>query len=168
MGYYTALHVDCTLRPEHAAAVEFVMSRDRRPLRARGVPAWLQLYSERPEYAFLEKFARDERCDFIPFGGCGYMPDGWRDAVPGPPPEWDNKVFFDPASRRWAFACTLKNYDDTIGLFLTEALPALVESVLVCRKQTEDGAETPYNFVAGAFAAGATVFRGDRDVHPWG
>lgn len=163
MGHYTAFHVDCTVKPEYVEVA-----------RGRLENGWGSLALIFPGHPFLREFSRVERCDFIPNGALGHMPDEWLGEVPGPDTYWDfgskdrldHKSFFD--GRRWAFACTLKNYENTIEAFLGIVLPMIAESVSVCRTQDEWGYETTYSWDGSRLIRGDTISVCEDDHHPWG
>lgn len=147
MGYYTALHVDCIVKPEHAAAIAARMSDPWE---------WDEVARAFPDFPLPPAFLADGRRDFIPNGGNGHMPDGWHDAVPGSDTFMarecevgDSKSFYDPETRRWAFACTLKNYDNTIDAFLDGVLAKIAESVAACETEGESGFRCGYSVVDG-------------------
>lgn len=165
MGFHTAFRLDCVIKPEFSAAIAHRM----------GPPhAWEATAAAFPGLPLPSEFMADFRCDCIPNGGNGHMPDGWHDEIPGDEvfldkggnvPS-DSKRFFDPATGRWAFACTMKNYDDVIGKFVRGVLPLIADRVDLCQSETENEIRTTYHF--GPSGITETVFYPrTRDQHPF-
>lgn len=184
MGYYTALQVSCTLKPEFVPVVAYLQSEERSK---QDELAWWMVVARRfPQYPFFAEFAADERCDFIPFGGGGHMPYalcghcGRFDVTVNEELACshclvsDRRNLFDSgwflgSERDWKFVCTLKNYESTIEHFLEKVLPEMIENLELCRTQTEDGFEVTYTLQDGKLVATSHRALGDLDdYHPFG
>lgn len=63
----------------------------------------------------MSAWANVGRCRFIPFGAVCYMPDSWGD--------WFKKV----EGNTLTFCCSLKDYENEIGTFVTKVLPHIAE-----------------------------------------
>jgi hypothetical protein len=138
MGFYTAFRVDCVVRPEYHAAIAHRTSESQ---------DWGRTRATFPSLPCSDAFFDDERRDFVPDGGNGYMPDCWHKEIPDAGVTrcaGDSKQSFDLRDGRWAFACTLKNYTETIEKFVLGLLFPVAESVALCESEDEYGMKTNY------------------------
>ena len=78
-------------------------------------------------------YSKFPRAKWIPMGPLNYMPDSWEncDGSPEIPTEYNSTTGY------WSFQCSLKNYDNTIGLFLA-LVPHFIERVEYCEVFYED------------------------------
>jgi hypothetical protein len=144
VGFYTAFRLDCIVKPGFSAAIAHRM----------GPPhTWEATAAAFPGLSLPPEFMADPLRDFIPNGAAGHMPDGWHAEIPGEEvfldkegnvPS-DSKRFFDPATRRWTFACTVQNHGDVIGKFIRGVVPLIAERVDLCQSETEDLIRTTYH-----------------------
>lgn len=84
---------------------------------------------ENSDDAKFKEFGNYDRASFIPLGRLCYMP--WDD---------NDKEFersYDEKTGRWVFQCSLKNYSETIEVFL-ELVPYFMESVEFCEVLYEE------------------------------
>ena len=105
MGMYTGLRFEATLKPIVADSIRL-------------------LYRERGSDGFWEGLSRiipvsnswlmTDRRNFIPFGALSGMPSDWDEIPTG------------INGLTWSVCCSLKNYEEEIGLFLRDVLPYLI------------------------------------------
>ena len=68
MGMYTGLRCKVVVKPEFREMINYMMENRL---------DWAEIHEEYP-YAFIEKFSKGFRADFIPYGSLSYMPDEWE------------------------------------------------------------------------------------------
>lgn len=82
----------------------------------------------------IRTYSRSDRASFIPNGALCYMPDEWGGQ--------ENFIKHDI----WFFKCSLKNYSDTIGRFLENILPLIVDNIYWCEALDESAPGRGSNF----------------------
>lgn len=101
MGMYTGLRGKIKLKPEYAVKIKQEMDSEE-------YFCWENILPEGNKY---HSYSRNS---FIPFGAVCYI--DWKEE----PVELKDGVL--------SFTCSLKNYDDTIEVFLKECLPLIADS----------------------------------------
>ena len=82
----------------------------------------------------LNSFSRVDRASFIPCGSLNCAPETWEIASPSDKYRENAKATdgfertYNPETGCWAFQCSLKNYSDTISVFL-KILPHFASSI---------------------------------------
>lgn len=149
MGMYTALGVDCVIRPQYVEPCGWFLgayrneeNRDPRWIQwHQGVVGWRicaeALPDDDPLKPALLRYSRLEHADAICRGAQHLM-------------DWDEFRHFDPETRRWTVAVALKNYHGELEIFVGQILPRLAEKVLLCQSQYEESsAVTDWSFESG-------------------
>ena len=113
MGMYTGLRCKVKLKDKFIPMIETMITNH----------SWANL-----GYDFTDKFNKDSRAIFIPFGALEYMP--WNEDDP----EWENRV----ENGIWTFQCSLKDYEDTIRNFFDTILSNIAESSYYIEKLYEE------------------------------
>lgn len=124
MGNYTGLRMKVYVKPEYRELIKKVHEYD--------MEGWEDFVSE---YPFLAAFAHKDRNTFIPHGSICYMPESWA--------SWNfsdgshEKVVhdgfehsFNEKTGYWTFACSLKNYEGEIGIFLESVASVIVQPLM--------------------------------------
>ena len=110
MGMYTGLKgsfvVKEELRGKFLAMLNGYYNADR-----YSFSSWYQVLGDHP-------WLQVRRNEFIPFGALSYMPEAWDDV--------DREYNF--TTGEFKFACSLKNYEGEIGIFLTTVLPEIADT----------------------------------------
>lgn len=101
MGMYTGLRGWIKFTPEITKKVKPYFDND-------SDMSWDSLGIE--ETAEFIDFSEDSRASFIPYGAICYMPSEWEE---------DKSRIYNDIEDKFYFTCSLKNYDDTIGKFIT-------------------------------------------------
>jgi hypothetical protein len=116
MGMYTGLRVKVTVKPEFRPMIGKI---------SEGA-MWEEFVDQFP---FLTDYAQLDRSEFIPHGALCYMPSSWEIG------EFPHQVAtdgfdgtMDMQTGRWAFQCSLKNYDSEIYQFFRDVLSKIIES----------------------------------------
>lgn len=66
----------------------------------------------------FKDFSKLDRCDFIPYGSCEWLPNCWFEGL---------DYGFDENTGYWSFSCALKNYEKTIEYFIENVLTEIAE-----------------------------------------
>lgn len=130
MGMYTGLRFKGKIKLEFRKDIDAVVNREKE---------WKQC-----ENATLRAFGYVERNQYIPFGSLWYMPDSWEVTKEGGT-YWTDTVATDGFERTFnidngylTFQCSLKNYEDTIDVFVEHIIPEICESVEHCEVYYEE------------------------------
>jgi len=111
MGMYTGLRGTVNLKREYLSKIKSLVSRDL---------SWMDILPE-----CCSEFYTDSRASFIPFGIICYL-------------DWDEVVCGVAEDGVFSFACSLKNYNNTIEKFLEYVLPEIAESYYLEEQYEED------------------------------
>ena len=114
MGMYTGLRFKGVVKKQFREEFE--------PIALKG--CWEEAKDKK-----INNFANTSRASFIPCGALAYMPEEWEDTEEKPTDGFERT--YNKESGVWTFQCSLKNYDDTIEIFLTLA-PYFIERVEHC------------------------------------
>jgi hypothetical protein len=141
MGMYTGLRCKCIVKKEFRPMIKSLMKDE-----VDGLLSW-KIVADAYGYDFVKQYADYSRSSFIPFGSLVYMPDSW---------EVDNKATdgferqFDEETGYWAFQCSLKNYDDTIEVFIDLILNNIAEKIIHLETYYEECVYSEkWNFIDG-------------------
>lgn len=122
MGMYTGIRFKGIIKEEYTEVIETMMGEGLN---------WEELYVRYPQYEFLNEFGKISRSHFIPYGSLAYMPETWESGeYPNEIPTDGFDTKFDNNARVWSFQCSLKNYEDEIGLFFKIVLPVITEEII--------------------------------------
>lgn len=124
MGMYTGLRFKAIIKQEYIDDIQ-------KMLKSNNDEPWEDCESD-----VLKSFAKISRSSFIPFGCLAYMPDCWEneDGTDSDGFERD----FNNETGRFAFQCSLKNYDETIEYFINNVVPIICDKLIHCETLYEE------------------------------
>lgn len=111
MGMYTGLRGKIQLKKEFVDKIKLLLNRE---------VEWEEILPEE-----CSSFYNDSRASFIPFGVICYL-------------DWDEVYADITDSGEFTFACSLKNYDNTIQKFLENVIPVIAENYYLEEQYEED------------------------------
>ena len=124
MGDYTGLVCKIKVKPEYYDLIDYIQNI--------GIPRsgdmWVGAF-KKFGYPFLKEFSEDARADFIPHGGY-ILNENWLCIYI----DHSENYFKDGV---WFFGCNLKNYADTIDLFLEKIISEITEEVCFIKSHFE-------------------------------
>lgn len=124
MGMYTGLRARVKIKPEFRAEITKLHEES----------GW-----ENVKVPNIQRWLREHRNGFIPFGVLAYMPDDFGE--PFKPRKTDYGEVeggseFD--GEWWTFSCSLKNYNGEIQIFIVQILANIVEEIDYCESLYEE------------------------------
>ncbi|USL89334.1 hypothetical protein vBBceHLY2_00058 [Bacillus phage vB_BceH_LY2] len=119
MGMYTGLRMKVYVKEEYREMIGDISNHEK---------DWDEFIHEFP---FISLFAEYDRSSFIPGGSLCYMPESWctRDDENLVDVVHDGfETSFSEDTGYWTFACSLKNYESEIEVFLSRVASVIVDS----------------------------------------
>lgn len=114
MGMYTGLRFSGIVKKEYREDIRKITEGAR----------W-----EECENEMLNRFRLTDRSNFIPNGALCYMPMEWEDPNALADAEYDFNNRINMETGLWNFQCSLKNYSNTIEIFLKYVAAEICEAV---------------------------------------
>jgi hypothetical protein len=156
MGMYTCVNASIPLN-KTGRDVQWTLNKMHAAKQANDPSAWSTL-----AWPWAKEFGQDERADYIPFGGGGFLPEIWGDTP-----------FNFVEDDRWVMLSTLKNYSCTIQKFAKLILPNITdtpESVqyLIWYEQAANPEQYVWNPKEKAFENQGTLEINIQPPHPFG
>lgn len=138
MGFYTSLRAKMTVKPEYRPLLQLRHEHKNPDGTWKTDWGWDKVAITYPDVPALQAYIVDDRADFIPNGGLSGEPDDFSKT---------GETFseFDPETGVWEFACSLKNYDDTIALFMRTIVAEMIEHIDYCESVAESWRELVMN-----------------------
>lgn len=156
---YTGIRIKVTVKEKYRSMVRDINDGEE----------WLAFAEQFP---FLRDYAKQSRAEFIPGGALCYMPNDWE--IGESPMQSAADGFdrsFDMATGKWAFQCSLKNYNEEIEQFFREVLPELISEAAHIEYYYEEWDSSHlYAFVDGELkqTTESVVYRDDQELPFWG